>query len=45
MKPSLAAMLLAAATTTAAFSAPVRFDWFEYPGRDDLFAAPLPAGH
>ncbi len=45
MKPSLAAMLLAAATTTAAFSAPVRFDWFEYTGRDDLFAAPLPAGH
>lgn len=38
-------MLLAAATTTAAFSAPVRFDWFEYTGRDDLFAAPLPAGH
>ncbi len=39
-------MLLAsaAASATAAPSSPVRFDWFEYTGRDDVFAAPLPAG-
>ena len=24
---------------------PVTFDWFEYTGRDDVFATPLPAGH
>ena len=26
-------------------AAPVTFDWFEYTGRDDVFATPLPAGH
>ncbi|HEX7631510.1 MAG TPA: glycoside hydrolase family 43 protein [Lacunisphaera sp.] len=24
---------------------PVAFDWFEYKGRDEIFATPLPAGH
>ena len=28
----------------AAAPAPVAFDWFEYTGRDTVFAAPLPAG-
>ncbi len=26
-------------------AAPVAFDWFEYKGRDEVFAAPLPADH
>jgi len=46
MKRLLATVLLASAAVSgyAATPAPVRFDWFEYTGRDDVFAAPLPAG-
>jgi len=47
MKRILTSVLLAGATACAGAAAtdPVRFDWFEYTGRDDLFTAPLPAGH
>ena len=46
MKRLLASALLTAAVSGfAAAPDPVRFDWFEYTGRDDVFAAPLPAGH
>ncbi len=46
MKHLLVSSLFAAASLGAlAAPAPVHFDWFEYTGRDDLFAAPLPAGH
>ena len=38
---SLAAALPAAANPPP----PVAFDWFEYTGRDPVFASPLPAGH
>ncbi len=41
----VSALLAGAACVEATAAAPVRFDWFEYTGRDDLFAAPLPAGH
>ena len=46
MKRLLAAAFLANAImlTAATPSTPVRFDWFEYTGRDDIFTAPLPAG-
>jgi hypothetical protein len=46
MKRLLTSVLLASAAVSgfAATPAPVRFDWFQYTGRDDLFAAPLPAG-
>lgn len=45
MKSLLAALLLApAAVSFAAPTSVVRFDWFEYTGRDDVFAAPLPSG-
>src|ERR1700712_5661241 len=29
----------------AAVESAVRFDWFEYTGRDAVFAKPVPAGH
>ncbi|ACB77594.1 glycoside hydrolase family 43 protein [Opitutus terrae] len=41
---AIAAFSLAASSFAAA-PAPVAFDSFEYTGRDDIFAAPLPAGH
>ncbi|MBK8478313.1 MAG: glycoside hydrolase family 43 protein [Opitutaceae bacterium] len=46
MKRILASVLLLGATAGlgAAAAAPARFDWFEYTGRDDLFAPPVPAG-
>ena len=43
MKRLLALSLLADAAV-AAPPAPIAFNWFEYTGRDDVFAAPLPAG-
>lgn len=42
---SLALAALMPALLSAATPAAVTFDWFEYTGRDDLFAAPLPPGH
>ena len=45
MKIKLASALLAATTALAAAPAPVHFDWFEYTGRDDIFATPLAAGN
>ncbi|HLP01821.1 MAG TPA: glycoside hydrolase family 43 protein [Opitutaceae bacterium] len=47
MKTLLATAFAAVALFPGALAAaePVRFDWFEYTGRDDVFAAPLPAGH
>ncbi len=47
MKRLLASALFAVAAVSgvAAPSSPVSFDWFEYTGRDDVFAAPLPADH
>ena len=36
--------LSAALLSLRAASAPVAFDWFEYTGRDTVFASPLPAG-
>jgi len=38
-------LLLAAITGAAGAVEPVRFDWFEYTGRDPAFEQPLPAGH
>lgn len=38
----LSPALVAAATSSVA---PIAFDSFEYTGRDDVFAQPLPAGH
>ncbi len=44
MKRLIATALLSASALGLA-AEPVRFDWFEYTGRDDISAAPLPAGH
>ena len=46
MKRLLTSILLATAAVSGLSAAPaaVRFDWFEYSGRDDIFSAPLPAG-
>jgi alpha-N-arabinofuranosidase len=45
MKRLLSAALLAISTTFLGASPDgVRFDWFEYTGRDALFAEPLPTG-
>ncbi len=42
---SVASLSLTLALASAAFAAaPVAFDWFEYTGRDTVFATPLPAG-
>jgi xylan 1,4-beta-xylosidase len=46
MKRAVALLgLLLSATLQAAPLAPVAFDWFEYTGRDDVFATPLTPGH
>src|SRR3982750_1388200 len=39
-------LLLAALAAAPAYAQnnTVAFDWFEYPGRDDAYVAPLPAG-
>ncbi len=45
MKRLLTSLLIAgSACALSATPSPVRFDWFEYTGRDDLFAAPLAKG-
>ncbi len=45
MKLLLTSLLIAgSACALSATPSPVRFDWFEYTGRDDLFAAPLAKG-
>jgi xylan 1,4-beta-xylosidase len=41
----LAASLQATLASTAHAAEPVRFDWFEYTGRDGPFEQPLPARH
>jgi len=38
-------LLLAAFSSTARSAEPVRFDWFEYTGRDAAFEQPLPPRH
>jgi len=38
-------LLLAFFGSAFAADPAVRFDWFEYKGRDDVFAPPLPEGH
>lgn len=38
-------LFIALIATGYATETPVRFDWFEYTGRDAVFSAPLPAGH
>jgi xylan 1,4-beta-xylosidase len=39
------ALLLAGSSFAAQAGEGVRFDWFEYTGRDSAFEQPLPAGH
>lgn len=41
---STAGLLAALLPALLGAAPPVTFDWFEYTGRDDIFAAPLPAG-
>ena len=42
---STARLLAALLPALLCATPPVTFDWFEYTGRDDVFTAPLPAGH
>lgn len=45
MKIALPLLCLALIGSASAAEPAVRFDWFEYTGRDTVFEAPLPAGH
>lgn len=44
MKPTALSFYLSMFAFACAAPAPVAFNWFEYTGRDTVFASPLPAG-